>query len=533
METTPPLRLYCTADLRIDLDRLEARRGGERLDLPGLTFDALVCLVERSPGVVSHVALVERVWDGAAISDETITQRISLLRRALGDDSERPRYVATVRGRGYRWIPRTEALAALPDRPPPSFGRRRVVAWLAALLAVAVFAAAGGWHRFADRDPALPSATPSGRELTARAWTYLARHRESDNELAVELFRRARAAQADPLATAGLSLALSQRATKFNRSADWAVVAEALARRAVQQRPDAEAYHALGLALDAQGRVGPALAAYRRAVRLDPDHAGAVSSAAYLLGVRGELAEALRWDLRARELDADQPYLEIQIGEVLATLGADPAAERWLHRALTLRPDNVFAPGAYAGYKLRQGDADGAEAVARQARARGIRRPELWMIEADAAWMRGAAARAAVLYRRAEAVNPHQAGAEGYLAVLATSTAGAPGPSGNRSRCRPLLLDDGDEWPQVAVSMALVCDSAGDRDAALRALDVAIDRGYRDAEWLRFHPAFAALRRSGLLASRIDRIEALVAVERDRLRAAPWLPADLRAGLPG
>ena len=181
----------------------------------------------------------------------------------------------------------------------------------------------------------------------------------------------------------------------------------------------------------------------------------------------------------------------------------------------------MLAPGAYAGYKLRQGDAGGAEALVRQGRARGIRRPELWMIEADAAWMRGAAGRAAVLYRRAEAINPHQAGADGYLAALAASIAGAADPSEHRQRCRPLHPDDGDEWPEGAVSMALVCDGAGDRDAALRALDVAIDRGYRDGGWLRIHPAFAGLRLSGLLASRIDRIDALVAVERER--SAPRL----------
>src|SRR6185503_12261684 len=45
-----------------------------------------------------------RVWHGAVVSPETISQRAKLLRDALGDDSRQPRYVASVRGRGYRLV---------------------------------------------------------------------------------------------------------------------------------------------------------------------------------------------------------------------------------------------------------------------------------------------------------------------------------------------------------------------------------------------------------------------------------------------
>ena len=43
-----------------------------------------------------------RVWHGVIVSPETISQRAKLLRDALGDDPRHPRYVASVRGRGYR-----------------------------------------------------------------------------------------------------------------------------------------------------------------------------------------------------------------------------------------------------------------------------------------------------------------------------------------------------------------------------------------------------------------------------------------------
>ena len=80
--------------------------------------------------------------------------------------------------------------------------------WLATLLVVAALAAPAGRYRLAEHRCRDASRDAVRSRATARAWTYLARHRESDNELAVELFRRARAAQAEPLATAGLSLRL-------------------------------------------------------------------------------------------------------------------------------------------------------------------------------------------------------------------------------------------------------------------------------------------------------------------------------------
>ena len=48
--------------------------------------------------------LIRDVWDDVVVSDETLAQRVRLLRQALGEDSQNPRYIASVRGRGYRLI---------------------------------------------------------------------------------------------------------------------------------------------------------------------------------------------------------------------------------------------------------------------------------------------------------------------------------------------------------------------------------------------------------------------------------------------
>ncbi|MDZ7769246.1 MAG: winged helix-turn-helix domain-containing protein [Woeseiaceae bacterium] len=62
----------------------------------------LLVLAEAAPAVVTQDELVERVWNGRVVSPETVTQRVKLLRAALGDDASQPRYIALVRARATR-----------------------------------------------------------------------------------------------------------------------------------------------------------------------------------------------------------------------------------------------------------------------------------------------------------------------------------------------------------------------------------------------------------------------------------------------
>lgn len=528
---------YRAADLEIDVGGAEVTRRGEPVELPALSFATLVLLVRRSPDVVSHDELVAQVWGGAAIADETITQRIALLRRALGDDSKSPRYVRSVRGRGYRLVPTAARIAgagAARARRP----RRRALAVAAGLgvavtVSLVVLERSGGpaGRPPSESRPAPSSAGPSVDELMARAREYLGRHRESDNELAEGLFRQALASSpGDARALAGLSLAYSQRASKFNQPLTWARRAEEMARSALAAAPDlAEAHHALGLALDAQGRVTPALSAYRRAATLDPTHAGAVASAAYLYFVSGELAEALRWNLRALELGGDLPYGEVQVAETLATLGFGPAAETWYRQAVALRPDNLFAAAAYASWRLTQGNLAGADELVALATDRGVHRPELQEIRGHLALLRGDTEGARTAYRAAVSINPRQTTAASRLAALeahadpeiAEVLLAEALATGESARA------DGDEWPSLALDTAIVAAGAGRSAAALAALDQAIALGYRNASWLLVDPAFATLRTGEGFWPRIERIRALVAAERARVLAANWRPAGL------
>ena len=93
------------ADLTIDARERAVFRDLQRIALPKLTYELLFALVDAAPGLLTHDDLAQRVWRGRPVTPETLTQRVLLLRRALGDHAEDPRYLRVVRGQGYQLVP--------------------------------------------------------------------------------------------------------------------------------------------------------------------------------------------------------------------------------------------------------------------------------------------------------------------------------------------------------------------------------------------------------------------------------------------
>lgn len=78
------------------------RRDGEEQHLEPRTMDVLQLLARRAGSVVSRDEILETVWNGDAVSEDSVTRCVSDLRRALGDSSQEQRLIQTVPKRGYR-----------------------------------------------------------------------------------------------------------------------------------------------------------------------------------------------------------------------------------------------------------------------------------------------------------------------------------------------------------------------------------------------------------------------------------------------
>lgn len=98
------------SDLVLDTRRQRVWRASQEIPLSKLTYDMFAALIRRCAEVTSDEQLMEDVWPGLVVGPETVSQRVKLLRDALGDDSRMPRYIGRLRGRGYYLVPTPEAL---------------------------------------------------------------------------------------------------------------------------------------------------------------------------------------------------------------------------------------------------------------------------------------------------------------------------------------------------------------------------------------------------------------------------------------
>jgi len=77
-------------DLTVDLARRKIYdHERNEIVLSALSFDSLRALIDAAPAALSADELIARAWRGTIVSDDAVTQRIRLLRKALGDNSKK------------------------------------------------------------------------------------------------------------------------------------------------------------------------------------------------------------------------------------------------------------------------------------------------------------------------------------------------------------------------------------------------------------------------------------------------------------
>ena len=92
--------------VELDLGRYELRRFGRRVKLERKPMELLIFLVSRREQLVTREEIVKKLWrsDLFIDSEQNLNNLVRKIRTALGDDANRPRFVETVIGKGYRFI---------------------------------------------------------------------------------------------------------------------------------------------------------------------------------------------------------------------------------------------------------------------------------------------------------------------------------------------------------------------------------------------------------------------------------------------
>ena len=104
-----PARSYEFEDFRVEVDKRLLFRQGKLVRLTPKAFDTLLLLVQRKGKVISKDDLMREVWPDTAVEENNLNQNISTLRRVLGENRGENRYIATVPGQGYRFVPTVES----------------------------------------------------------------------------------------------------------------------------------------------------------------------------------------------------------------------------------------------------------------------------------------------------------------------------------------------------------------------------------------------------------------------------------------
>ncbi|HSF32438.1 MAG TPA: AAA family ATPase [Candidatus Tectomicrobia bacterium] len=93
--------------------------GAQVVPLPPKALAVLWRLASQAGQVVTKEALLEAGWAGTVVSEGVLTTCLRLLRQALGEDAQQPRYIATVHRLGYRFVaPVTAGTPVTPPGPP-------------------------------------------------------------------------------------------------------------------------------------------------------------------------------------------------------------------------------------------------------------------------------------------------------------------------------------------------------------------------------------------------------------------------------
>jgi DNA-binding winged helix-turn-helix (wHTH) protein len=309
-----PADLFAFGPFELDAASRRLLKNGEAVVLPPRQFDLLVLMVARAGQLLSKDALIEAAWDGIAVTDNSLEQAISGLRRILGAADGIG--IETQARRGYRF---TGAVRRIDRRAPAEA--------LEVLLAP---------HRAWIEGRAALETLERSHILHARA-----------------VFEQV-LAQVPDQASAHVGLAnagvMQFEMTRSEREPDVGALtmAAAHARDACRLDPQyGEAWATLGFILDRTGQRGDALAASRRAVSLEPDNWRHRLRLAYVSW--GE--ERLREARRTLALLPGFPLAHWLAATVHVARQALDAAERELRNGIASQADGDSA-GRFSGVAL-------------------------------------------------------------------------------------------------------------------------------------------------------------------------------------
>lgn len=366
---------YIIDDLNLDVRRGEVLRNGEALILPKLSYDLLVALAQAAPALLSQQELMQIVWPDRVIGDETLKQRVKLLRKSLGDNASDPQYIEAVRGRGYRLIPQVDCECVIKRTPSvmldltandlfPNLLQSALHRWwrrvslisllLFGVIVIATLLTSLLFQQQAELQPVInneqvinPLEKQVGKpafNLYQRGREYYKRYREQDNKIAIDFYLKA-IAQTSTFseAYAGLSQAYSQQYFQFggNDKSKQAAIDNAYLAISYDNN-SADAYKALGTAYYVSGWLSKSINALIRGAKIATGDREILTNLAYIYSEQGNVEQAFLWHKKALMTDPDYAVAMLHLAITLQRTEHYDLALKWYQRAYDQKPDYLL-----------------------------------------------------------------------------------------------------------------------------------------------------------------------------------------------
>lgn len=495
-----------TAGLTIDLAHRTVVFDNEPIVIKGLTFDMLKALLEAEGQVVSIDALSRTVWKGKVVSDDTIAQRISLLRKALPDLPSG--YVESVRSEGYRWLP--DINKDDPDASPNGDLRFQVGIFSAVGIVLLVLLIYWSMQPSTPQDALndLPRQADHGldasvytRVKVARAQQYASAGTQYTNQIAIDLYNELfKSYPDDTIIQFGLARTLLTGIYQFNVDSLSLSQANSLSQNLLASQPTNPDYLWLrGYYTEVSGNLDDAMVLYEEAVELAPTSAQKTLSLARVMALKGRLYEAARFALQNSGTDARTQFL--RIADIQYLVGQLDVAKAWYEAALLVNPDDPETVLQYATYMMTNDVQQDASELLTRFHERHAGTVNSHLLVFLLAFERQDRLAINDALDKAYAIAPESLSVNAWRSwFIALDTEGISIPLSQY----PLSEQ---QSPEAFVNKAVLAMANGERQSALVLLLRAQRLGYMDYRYLEFVPAFEPLRSDPIFVEILRTIE--------------------------
>ena len=330
---------------RFDAQTGTLHKNGRSIELNPKCSATLDYLIDHAGSVVGKDELLAAIWPEGSVEPNNVPQTIYVLRRTFkiaGDDDE---FIATIPGRGYRFVPNVRTWPAAVQ----SSGRR--MPWLkAALAAVATVAACTAMFAALRSDkPAVSNAvSEEARVAYEQGRFYWSRRSTQSLKIALQRFESAialdpRYAQAysglaDTYSILGLETTAAAESKRY-----WSLARDAAQRSVALDGGCAECHASLAFAYEDGQHKQKVDDEFKTAIRLDPNYATAHEWYGWYLYRWDDRKEALGEMRRAAELDPTSPIINLALGWQLFYDRQFDAALKSFTDTSTLDPTSDFS----------------------------------------------------------------------------------------------------------------------------------------------------------------------------------------------